>query len=358
MIYPTLLGLFTVFFAAFFSRLFKADVAASVFLFPVFVFWAMRYGYGNDYFAYLNMFQLIQDQAEGGYRDSGIEIGWYYINLLFSDAGFFAFVAALSFFTYCSIARFISRFVSPGYYWLAGFIFIFIPDNFLIQTSAMRQTLAISIFLYSIEYIVERKILHYFCFVALATIFHTSAAVLFFLYFVGGKNLSIRSTHIPILIAGFFSVFFISDHVVDLAFRVLGQFDEIGKYSEYKGSGVLGSGLGVAFQVFLLIASIFVHDKLDRPKQILLRIAILGFFVIPLSSSLMIIGRLGFYFSAVHIAAIPAIVSVFRRSWASVAFLTIYFVYAFFLYFSFFSDPVWVKSYSDYVTIFSATADQ
>ena len=54
----------------------------------------IRYGYGNDFFAYKYMFD--HGYPDAGYADD-VEPGWFFINKLFRPFGFSAFVFILNF---------------------------------------------------------------------------------------------------------------------------------------------------------------------------------------------------------------------------------------------------------------------
>ena len=80
---------------------------------------------------------------------------------------------------------------------------------FMLDMSGLRQALALAIFLFSCQYIHERKFYRFFLLIVLATLFHWSSIVLLPLYFVCSRRLSlftIVAFMIPALIIFFFSI--------------------------------------------------------------------------------------------------------------------------------------------------------
>ncbi|MEI6611186.1 MAG: EpsG family protein, partial [Deltaproteobacteria bacterium] len=153
-------------------------------LFTVFLFLALRYSYGNDYWNYFYMFMDTNSSSSFGESilREGWEIGWLFINRVFGllgTQGFFAMIAVLAAFNCIVLFRFIKKYVPPKHYWIAVFIYTFQPDMMLILSSAMRQAVAVSLFLLSIDFIIQKKILPYLILVTIATIFHTSSIVLY-----------------------------------------------------------------------------------------------------------------------------------------------------------------------------------
>ena len=124
--------------------------------FLIFLFLALRYDYGNDYQSYLNVFlNLERSGSIDRFYDSNdhFELGWLYLCQLFQPLGFFAMVTMLAAFNCFIYYSFIKKFVPPHYYWFSLLLYTFDPGMMLVHSSAMRQSLAISIFIYSIEFI-------------------------------------------------------------------------------------------------------------------------------------------------------------------------------------------------------------
>jgi hypothetical protein len=153
---------------------------------PVLLFsivFGMRYGVGIDFYAYLEMFE---------YGNTP------YINVI-SESFEPAFVFLIHFCHYFNLGSF-------GYFFILAFIQIFflyvsfrkhkyvlsfLPIVLIFTGIAMtgfmnsiRQTIAFCIFVFSIHYISNKKLIYYCVLILLASLFHRSALILFPLYFI------------------------------------------------------------------------------------------------------------------------------------------------------------------------------
>ena len=120
-------------------------------------FLAVRYDFGNDYMPYMLMHKELQNMS---IFNSHYEFGWIILNKFVYN--FYLLVAVLSIFNCYVYFRFINRYVPLQFWWLAVFIYVFNTNFMLIQASAMRQTVAILVFIYSIKYIINRNFGKYF----------------------------------------------------------------------------------------------------------------------------------------------------------------------------------------------------
>ena len=117
----------------------------------LFLFLGLRYDFGNDYSNYLTIFNNISNGiVKLDFDDSfATEVGWIYLCQLFKPLGFFIMIAFLAV-IYCIIFySFIKKYAPVKYYWLSLIILLFNPFLFLVQSSAMRQTIALLLFLFS-----------------------------------------------------------------------------------------------------------------------------------------------------------------------------------------------------------------
>ena len=143
----------------------------------LFLFAALRYGYGNDYFSYYNYFSLSKIDAI-----SDIEIGYVFLSKIFPN--YFLLVAFLSFVQILSLFLIFKSFVNVKYYWLSLAYTVINIDIFLISLSAQRQMLAISMIVLSI--IVKIKFKNSFLSLLLISLAPYSMSLLFllFLFFI------------------------------------------------------------------------------------------------------------------------------------------------------------------------------
>ena len=181
-----ILNIFVVFFA-YQARHKRTEFFLKVSFGLIFLFLALRYNYGNDYSAYLKGFLEVNRVETIDYFDKywHFDPGWIFLCRIFGPFGFFAMMAVLALFNCFVYYRFIRKYVPPAYYWFAVFFYVFNPYFMLVHSSAMRQSLAISLFIFSIDYIYKKDALRYFLCIGLAALFHTSALVLLPIYLLG-----------------------------------------------------------------------------------------------------------------------------------------------------------------------------
>ena len=343
----------------------------------IFLFLALRYNYGNDYMSYLNMFFDINQRGFESFRDlwmntflfniispdneelkfvfansSNVELGWQALCLMFKPFGFFAMIAFLALFNCVVYYFFIKKYVPPAYYWLAVFLYVFSPSLMLTHSSAMRQSVAIALFLIAINYIYEKKFLRYTLLISLATLFHASAIILLPIYLLGVLRFK---TSTPIAI-GAFLLFLVLFLLKDPLLQAMGVFVSTyaSKYEVYQEASAIGSGLGVILSSTFLIL-ILLYDKYQN-KEISLqfKIAILSFFLIPLSLVVMMIGRLSLYFLPPLITVYPMVLLKMDNYLFKYSFMVIIVLWTLYGLLVFFQSDIYRIPFGTYDTIFSS----
>lgn len=143
----------------------------------------IRYNYGNDYINYLYAYNVISRATSpfsisisNGIND--FEPGWAFFNWICKPIGFQGFVMVFS----CVISflyyRFIRDNVSPKYYTVALFTYLFEWSMFPLQLSMMRQGLVIAIFAFIYNYIKRRKWITALIVLFLCSTIHKTALIL------------------------------------------------------------------------------------------------------------------------------------------------------------------------------------
>lgn len=156
----------------------------------------LRYETGTDYFAYQEIYNgtnTLTEAIEYGKIWStygNAEIGYMLVNSLFRTLGvdvniMFLFI---SFFTLYLVFKSISDYCYRYRFLivLAYYCFCF----FVLDLNATRQTISVSLFLYSLRYIIDRKVYKYLLCTILAILFHTSAIIILPLYWIINKRIS------------------------------------------------------------------------------------------------------------------------------------------------------------------------
>lgn len=150
--------------------------------------------------------------------------------------------------------RFIKKYVLPGYYWFAVFIYVFNTGFMLTQLSTMRQTLAIGIFLFAIDYINKKDPIRYGLCIGLASLFHGSALIILPVYLLGVLNWTInKKTAIILFLIYLLSFLFAQSFLPQINQLVSSNFE---RYEIYEGSMELGTGLGLMINSFFFK---FIH---------------------------------------------------------------------------------------------------
>lgn len=318
--------------------------------FLIFLFFALRYDYGNDYMAYYYGFKDIRYYDP----DAHFEIGWQYLNLLFKPLGFFAMVAFLAAIQCVVYYRFIKNYVPQKYYWLALFLFLFNPTCMLINSSAMRQSLALIIFIYSIKYIFSKDAIRYFICIIVASTFHSSALILLPVYFIRffGSRVNKPAAVIIFFLYPFMYLIlnYLKAHVSNF---VEVYFHNYQIYLDKEMSN-MGTGLGFLFGIFLfalIINKAFLQIGKD---SLLYKIAILSYFIMPFAFINTMVNRIGMYFEPFIIVAFIGVLSLFKDYNIRYAVVGLYAIITLMSFYGFFHSNVWASAFSEYKTILSA----
>lgn len=354
MIHATIIGIIAVIFAYLARyRNFKYGLEAAFVV--IFVFLAIRYDWGNDYMGYMDAFDRINSQF--GFSTLGnisvdeehVEHGWMLLCLFCKPIGFWGMVIILSFMESFILYKLIKQYTPVNWYWLSIFIYVFTPHFMLVGASAMRQFLAMSIFIYSIKYIIEGRSLRFILAIAIAATIHTSALVLLPTYFLRNLITSKKDLRpiifIGLIAASLFSTF-LFNNIVNL-----GIFN---RYASYMQSNIdLSYGLGFLFNICLFLTTLYYY-QIQRPEvRLLFIISFLVYLLIPLYSLAPIIARIAFYFSILSIVVYPITFHAIRSTIPKIFILIAYIGFTCMTYILFFQSEVWVEKYWRYQTIFS-----
>lgn len=145
----------------------------------------VRWHVGVDYMSYLNNYLSVQNFGHSIFNK---ESGFEYITLFFAKLGlhytvYFTFLAFLQiYFIYRAFQY--QRFLYP----ILGLFIVFGPF-YLEWMNGIRQVIAASMFVYSIRFIIEKKLFKYLITILLASLFHQSVLILIPVYFLPKKDL-------------------------------------------------------------------------------------------------------------------------------------------------------------------------
>lgn len=318
-------------------------------LFVLFLFLALRYDFGNDYGNYLKYFE----NADVIRLELRLELGWQVLCIVFQPVGFFAMVAALSAFNIAVYYLFIVRYVPPAHYGYAVLLYVFNPYLMLVQSSAMRQSLAISIFLLGLRYVEARRPWKYALCIALAATFHASAVVLLPLYWVAWSGQRMRGIVAVGLFTSYLLAVISAGELRPAVEGLVAAYFE--RYDVYTGGTELGSGLGLLYTVVVLALILYAGRNQVGEKAMLFRLAVAGYFAsVPLAMINTAAGRLGMYLTPSLMAALPIAAHCFRDRRVGGLVLASYAAITFYNFHVFFQSDVWRVPFGTYQTIFSA----
>lgn len=321
--------------------------------FLIFIFQAIRYNYGNDYISYKEIFEEIN---ESDLFETRYEIGWIILNKLFYYLGFQSLIAFISLFISYVYYKFIIHFLQPNYYWLGFFLFIFDPNNLLINITAIRQSIAIAFFLLSIISLNDRKIISSFILLLIATFFHTSSLIIFpilLIIFFLTRLFNNRKIYKFILLPFYVSFFYITNNFKEYIF-LLNTFMANGKYDSYTTIDVVNVAnlFNVSFYSYLFF--IILHYSYSNVKEngVLYLLSIAGLLFIPFALLVPLIARFSYYFLPILIVLIPIIYDQMKNVLYKNIFLVVIISVTLLRLFRFFYSETYNSGFYEYQTIF------
>ncbi len=157
----------------------------------------MRYNVGVDNLSYIRQYEYLQDW--GHFRRESLEPGFTFIAQLFAYeelhfSFFMGFWAAIQmFFVYYALRndRYLLPFVA---------LFIILGPTFLNWTNGLRQCVAGCIFIYLIEFIIQRKFVYFCVGIIICSLIHRSAILLLPFYWVFNYPPTLKNGLLNVLI--------------------------------------------------------------------------------------------------------------------------------------------------------------
>lgn len=170
----------------------KIKRAAQIFIIIVFYLVAgMSYKIHNDYFVYENIYTKINFS---NLKYINFEKGYVVLNAIFNRFfDFYTFKSLVYLVNILLIYRGLKKILNQEKVCIAlGLMYLLFGQFYSMYLSAFRQSIAIAIFIYSLSYIRDKKIIKYTLSIILAFFFHKSAIILYPIYFIFNKSLKIK----------------------------------------------------------------------------------------------------------------------------------------------------------------------
>ncbi|MGK0254609.1 MAG: hypothetical protein ACI9OE_002114 [Mariniflexile sp.] len=259
----------------------------------------------TDAFRYVELYDAIRFSGVTPDYLEKSEFGFLILNQLFATMDidsniFFSLLVAFQLLLIVTSAKVVKK-------ELALFVFFLIILNYFAWSQqGIRQAVAISIFFYSLKFIVSKNIIKYTIAILLASLFHITVILLWPLYFIYKIKFNVK-TIFTIYTMSLFSVFFINSSAVLGYFLSLSNFEVL---SAYEHSRILevdeertSSGIGVAVRMLIGYFVIFKFNKMVKYEgsyEIYFYLYLLGQVAINVFYGVEGVARVGLYFLPVY----------------------------------------------------------
>lgn len=235
------------------NKFFFVFISFLIIIFPT----VIRFDLGPDYYGYVNIFDDLR------YRDQPpiyVEYSFFYISKLFRNIDF-GYVYILSVYSFLSL---LILYYYSGAKHLPYVLFLFFTTSvgYFTFDDQVRQFLAISIWILSVRFIVERKFLHYVTICSVASFFHFSAILLIPFYFIARLTLSVKSMIFIFILMVLVFYFNASSFIFKQLFELVPYYNKYAHQADYVISGTATStGLGVLLNMFVFMYAILYREK-------------------------------------------------------------------------------------------------
>jgi len=360
MLAVTFINIFAVFFALMSSRRGNFKYGLEFSFITIAIFLSLRYDFGNDYMTYLKAFNRINNtyslsnlNFRGFYIDGEhMEIGWIILCLICKPIGFFGMIILTSIFTSFCMYYAIKKNVDKQYYWLAVFIYVFTPNMMIFYASMMRQTMSISIFLISINYILNKKYIKYTLLTILAMSFHLTGIIMIPLYFIITARFKFKTNQtigfILIMFILALSMSSILKNIVDLVNILSPKYS---KYYSFVQNENINSGVGIILMIILSIITLFIGNKCNNKQKVYIILSYVYILSIILSISLEPFYRMSIFLLSSMSIAFAITVKYLHSFYLKISYTIVLITFTIYQYINVFSNPILMDKLLKYHTI-------
>lgn len=270
----------------------------------LFVFSALRYGIGPDYYSYQTFYY-----ASSRGELVSFELGYSLIQNLFIyfDADF-QFLVAFYSFVYTFLVS-LGVYKNTKYILLSLLFIVLWNENFITSLSFIRQTIAVAIVFCGFQYFVLNKRLKYMAVVAVATLFHYSALVYVLLLFIP------KYIHNKLWLIILPLVFYVLGKMGVFETVIIFVLNSSNVYSHLLDRAIFsaepGSGLGYIISYLTLAGLLLTANKRvleDKTHASLYLFSIAYFCLSAVSLSIPLISRLTLLFSIYPCLLLPVLI--------------------------------------------------
>lgn len=333
----------------------KSDWGLKLSFILIFIFLGLRYNFGNDYETYIGLFDRIKGDSDLAFDNAMYlfyEPGWMILNWLFRPVGFFGMTIFLALIYSVTVYKLIKKNIQSKHYWLAVFFVVFNPGFLLVHSTTMRQTVAILIFIWSINFIVNKKNLGFILCILLAATFHYTSLTILLIspFFFDNRKVSIVY---GTLLFGVYLFFFLFGSFLAPYFgQIVSLFSE--RYEAYSDKGTANSGLGFIFYSSIFLLTLALDKLQDKKIAVFFKIAVVYFMLMPFTLIIEMTARIGMYFSPCVVIVYPFIFKTLKSNVYKYSFLSILLLFTIYQFFQFFYSDTYRDYFMEYHTFFSA----
>lgn len=270
----------------------------------------LRVNTGTDFISYTNIYYSVAatNSLLQFIIDSRIEPGWlilnYIVGFIFNDVQYVFIVSTLLICIFGSIAIYRHRENIS----LPIAMLILITTMFFPSFNTIRQYLAMSILLMSIQPLINRHRIKFIITVLIATMFHYMAIIFLFVYWlVNSKSVKWQKRKNIIVIISSIVLLYYSPELVSYFSR----FNFFSYYSRYELERDLGIGiLLLRFPVLIII--LFNYKKLRKSTDLykLTTVYFVSLIILNIGNFGDFVGRLGRFYELVEILLMASVIRV------------------------------------------------
>lgn len=318
-------------------------------LFLVFVFGALRVDFGNDYDTYQAFFDNVKVDIDYNER---MEIGYRWLNYLLPN---FRVLIILTTLLVClAYYRTIENYVTYQYIPFCLFLLFLAGDkSIFFMFSGIRNSITIALLLLSIKWIIDRELIKFALLTILAATFHSSALLVFPVFYIVGGVKSFNTRNVVLFVGAFlFLIIFSAQGLLNIMGGfLLSNFERYESYIE--NANMLGDQRGILINIsslalFFMLLYFACKSKLSPKETQLVSMAFLFVFSYTLGTLNLRLSQYSLMFFVIGVV-------VFMRSCKSImlkiVFISLviaFFVYSLYIYISMPAFP-----YEEYKSIFN-----
>ena len=219
----------------------------------------------------------------------------------------------------------------------------------------MRQNIALLFFIVGIDYLIKKQRIQYIITIYLATLFHSSAYILFALLFTSNIKIKANALSGLIFFAFIYFLYFNQALVFQSLVGFITQDNVLSVYTVYTEEDAnFKIGLGFLLANFLYIVIFLNLKNLKGGQDIFLKLGLIYIIVDFISFALPLALRYNLYFSLPLIVLYIYTMKSFNKNIYNYGFMLAIAVLTMYQFFIFFESDVWKLKFSEYQTIFSA----